>query len=143
MKLVRKIMRKIFIVLEIALVIALVWSAYVSCASYRYLKEHGYGKSEIPKVLAVYYHLSDGFTLKSSKDGSSEFIGNADSTYYEDSWKPSEYKYSDRLGRTIFYVAKDKKTKPQKFEIDLTEDSCHWFAIYQMDHGQTIEKVKK
>ncbi|MCR5736083.1 MAG: hypothetical protein K6G64_00365 [Eubacterium sp.] len=143
MKLVKKIMRKIMLVLEIALVIVLAWSAYVSCASYHYLKEYGYGKGEIPKVLAVYYHLSDGFTLKSNKDGSSEFIGNADFSYYQDTWKPKRYQCVDREGQDLFFETKVGTPKPKQFEISTTKKSCHWFGIYLMSNGQTIENAKE
>ena len=138
-----KVVKKILVVFVIILVVSLGWVGYVSSASYRYLKEYGYGTGEIPKVLAVYFHLSDGYTVKKEKDGQSLFIGNADSSYYEESWNPKCYQCVDREGQELFFETKVGAPKPEKFEISTTEKSCHWFGIYLMTNGQTVENAKE
>lgn len=101
-----------------------------------YLNKYGYSIKELPKTVAVYFHLSKGFTVEQNEDGSSIFIGRH-YYIYDDVLNKKGYYESDRLGLLVVYTKNGTK-ESSKLNLLSTDDWCHWFRIYKMD-GAKIE----
>lgn len=99
-----------------------------------YLNEYGYGIRELPKTVAVYFHLSKGFTVNQDEDGSYIFIGRHD-YIYDEVLKKKGYYESDRLGLSGIYTKNGDEAEPNLYVLSTT-DWCHWFRIYIMDGGK-------
>lgn len=101
-----------------------------------YLNEYGYGIKELPKTIAVYFHLSKGFSVEQNEDGTSIFIGRHD-YIYDDVFNKNGYYEFDRAGLLGIYT-KVGYEEQSKLYVLSTNDWCHWFRIYKMD-GAKIE----
>lgn len=105
---------------------------------YSNLKTYGYGVKELPQTLAVYFRLSDGFTVEEGEDGVSVFIGRENLDFYSDLVEKYAYKEIDRLAPDVFFENDEGKG----FVIGATEDWCHWFRIYIINNDYQIEDFK-
>lgn len=133
---------KDWLVLFVAVIVILVMFIGVNAAGvYSNLKEYGYGIKELPETLAVYFHLSEGFTVEEQEDGMSVFIGNEDLQYYSDIISKYGYK-EERSGNDAFYKKEDSQGNNEQFVIGATEDWCHWFRVYTIDNDYKIEDFK-
>ena len=101
-----------------------------------YLNEYGYGFKEHTKTVAVYFHLSKGFTVEQNKNGKSVFIGRHN-YIYDDILKKKGYYESDRYGFSRIYT-KIGDGEQSKLYLLSTNYWCHWFRIYELD-GAKIE----
>lgn len=131
------------LVLFIAIIVIIVIFIGVNAAEmYSNLKTYGYGVKELPQTLAVYFRLSDGFTVEEGEDGESVFIGNKNPDFYSDFFSKLGYKEVDRMGKTIFCKKDDKQEESSDFVIEITDDSCNWFGIYTINNDYKIEDFK-
>lgn len=126
---------KIFITI---IIILLLYAGIIIGGTYKYLKEYGYGVDELPKTLAVYFHLSKGFTVEKEESGDSIFIGREDLTTYTHFAEKRGYK-SEQYGSMIAYIQSNSKNEEWDFSITATEEWCHWFRIYIIDNDYRIE----
>lgn len=109
---------------------------------YKYLKEYGYSAYALPQTLAVYYGLSDGFTIYEIPDSdTSVFIGNHN-YIYEKIFNKHGYHEVDRLGLVGYYKKDDNSKEAYDFEITSQNEWCHWFRIYRINKGFKIEDFK-
>ena len=92
---------------------------------------------ELPNTVAVYLHLSEGFTVGKDKDGTT-FIGRHDSEIYLD-YLDSEKYYCEQMGSDIFYY--DAKTNELLFSIGFTGQWNHWFRVYRIFGDCKIEDL--
>lgn len=119
--------KKLIIVLIISIVVFLIlWVGYTLYQISYYLKEYGYGMNELPKTVAVYFHLSKGFTVEEVEEtGASIFIGRHN-YIYDDVLKKKGYEQIDRNGTLIIYKNKDGSI----IKIGEQSEWCHWFRVY-------------
>ncbi|MCI8641290.1 MAG: hypothetical protein HFJ59_05415 [Clostridia bacterium] len=101
-----------------------------------YLKEYGYSIKELPKTIAVYFHLSKGFTVEQNENDKSIFIGRHN-YIYDNVFKKNGYYNSERLGNSVIYI-KNENGKQIRLYVLSTDDWCHWFRIYKIE-GAKIE----
>ena len=119
-------------------IILLSYAGITVGGTYKYLKEYGYGVDELPKTLAVYFHLSKGFTVEEKVNGDSIFIGRENLTVYNYFAAKHGYK-NEQYGLTLAYKQSNSKKEVWDFSITATEDWCHWFRVYIIDNDYRIE----
>ena len=129
-KLIRKIITFVTIILLIYFIFTLI-------SINHYLNKYGYSIKELPQTVAVYFHLSKGFTVQQTENNKSTFIGRHDDIY-EKLLKKQGYK-ADRYGAGVFYT-KNENGKQIKLSIIGTSSWCHWFRVYMLD-GAKIENL--
>ena len=131
-----KKIRKISFVL---LLLFTVFFLFSEISIYRNLKRYGYGMNELPETTLVYFHISKGFTVENDNQNS-VFIGRH-SYIYEDVFDNKGYYEADRMGLDGFYQKKDEENNNHVFDfcITSTRDWCHWFRVYRLSDGYTIE----
>lgn len=95
-----------------------------------YLNKYGYSVRELPKTVAVYFHLSKGFTVEQTEDGKYIFIGRHDDIY-EEILKKEKFE-ADRYGASVLYT-KYEDGKQIRLSIVGTNYWCHWFRIYRLE----------
>ena len=125
-----------------AVIIALVLIAFVIFSLFRmnyYLNEYGYGKNELPKTAAVYFHLSKGFTVLEYDNGDSCFIGRSAGTY-NDILEKNGWHEVNRLGTVGYYKKYNGKDEPKSIEVLSSDDWCNWFRVYYIHSGK-IEDI--
>lgn len=132
--------KKIKITILVVLALCVYFILFTELNILTYLKRYGYGTKELPQTTLVYLHLSEGFTV--DNDGEySTFIG-SHSYIYDYVFGKKGYYEADRAGLAGFY---DKKAGTKEnddandFFIISTGDWCHWFRIYELSGGYTIE----
>lgn len=131
--------KKDWLVLFVAIIVILVMFIGVNAAGmYSNLKTYGYGVKELPQTLAVYFRLSDGFTVEEGEDGESLFIGRENLDFYSDLVEKYGYKEIDRLEPDVFF----ENDEGEGFVIGGTEDWCHWFRINTINNDYKIEYFK-
>lgn len=129
-------------ILKVFIVIIIIIIAYIGITiggTYKYLKEYGYGINELPQTLAVYFHLSKGFTVEEKEGGDSIFIGRENWENYDNVVEKRGYKEIERYGTAGLYKKGNSKNEEYDFSITATEDWCHWFRIYIIDNDYKIE----
>lgn len=132
-------MKKILMALVICI---LLYLTVTISGTLHYLKEYGYGINELPKTLAVYFRLSNGFTVEENREtGNSRFIGNHDYIYKKLLKKHGYYEF-DRMGLVGYYNQSGNETDEQTFAIVSGKDWCHWFRIYSISDRYRIEDFK-
>ena len=124
--------KKIFIV--IIAVIFLVYFIFTLISINHYLNKYGYSVRELPKTIAVYFHLSKGFTVEQTEDGKSTFIGRSN-YIYDNVLKKKGYYESDRHGESGIYT-KNENGKLYRLNLLNSNNWCHWFRIYILDGGK-------
>lgn len=128
----KKVARKITIGIVL---LFLIYFIFTLISINHYLNEYGYSISELPKTVAVYFHLNSGFTVKQTEDNKFTFIGRTDDIY-ENFLKKEGYKI-ERYGASVIYT-KNENGKQIRISIVGTNSWCHWFRIYIID-GAKIE----
>ncbi|MBQ9807793.1 MAG: hypothetical protein IJM55_02885 [Ruminococcus sp.] len=111
------------------------------CGIYFYLYRFGYGLRELPKTLAVFCHLSDGFTVEERQYGDrayTVYIGRNDSEHYTDLMEEKGYEETDRRGAVGVYSI-PAEGSDTSFSIAETLEWCFWFRLYEIDNGYRIE----
>lgn len=109
---------------------------------YKYLKEYGYSAYALPQSLAVYFGISDGFTVyEIPNSDTSVFIG---SHYYiyEDIFNKYGYYEVERFGLVGYYKKHDSANEYYDFGIGSGDEWCHWFRLYRISNGYKIEDFK-
>lgn len=134
----RRTKLKIFIAIITIIIILLLYAGIAVVGIYEYLKEYGYGVDELPKTLAVYCHLSKGFTVEKEESGDSIFIGREDLLFYTYFVEKHGYK-CEQYGSTLSFIESNSKNQEWDFSITATEDWCHWFRVYIIDNDYKIE----
>lgn len=102
-----------------------------------YLNEYGYGIKELPKTVAVYFHLSKGFTVMQKENDTSVFIGRHDYNIYDKILAKRGYYRREKFGTSTIYM-KNENQKKFKLYVEATNNWCHWFRIYNI-RGAKIE----
>ena len=132
MKIIKKIVTCILVVLVL-------YSTITIGGIYKYLKEYGYSAYALPQTLAVYFGLSNGFTVYEIPDSeTSVFIGRHD-YIYEELFNKYGYYEIDRMGLVGYYKKNDSTSEYYDFGIGSQNDLCHWFRIYRISKGYKIE----
>ncbi|MBR1764525.1 MAG: hypothetical protein IJ746_03940 [Ruminococcus sp.] len=134
-----KIIKRVLIVLAVGL---LAFLLLTEVCIYTYLREYGYGMKELPRTTLVYFHLNNGFTVK-EKNGESTFIGR-NAIIYEDMLEDRGYKKVDQMGIDLFYKKGDASDDGRRYDFNLVigNEGCHWFRLYYLSNGYTIEELK-
>lgn len=111
----------------------------------KYLKKYGYGIGKLPETTLVYFHLSNGFTVRCNSKDNSIFIGRHD-YIYGDIFSENGYSLYDPTGESFygksFHYNKNDNNSSDSFCCCLTDDWCHWFRIYELSPGYKIEDFK-
>ena len=108
----------------------------------KYLKEYGYGTEYLFETLAVYYGLSDGFTVfENPENNVSYFIGNHN-YIYEEIFEEQGYYEADRMGLLGLYNKTNVMTDEKDFSVMSHDEWCHWFRLYSISDGYKIEDFK-
>lgn len=128
----KKAIRKVTIVV---ILLFLAYFIFTIININRYLNEYGYSNKELPKTLAVYFHLSKGFTVEQKEDNKFIFIGRHDDIY-NDVLREKGY-FVERLGASSIYTKNENNEKSSIYILD-TSDWCHWFRVYEIE-GTRIE----
>ena len=109
---------------------------------YKYLKEYGYSAYALPQTLAVYFGLSDGFTVYEIPNSeTSVFIGRHD-YIYEELFNKHGYQEINRMGLVGYYKKNNSTNKYYDFGVGLQNEFCHWFRMYRISNGYKIEDFK-
>ena len=74
----KKILSRKNVVIIITIFLFLDYFIFTLININNYLNEYGYTIKELPKTVAVYFHLSKGFTVKQTGDNKYVFIGRHD-----------------------------------------------------------------
>lgn len=123
----------IFIILSILLIL-ITFMIFTICNIIQKLDEYGLGKDKLPQTLAVYFHLSKGFTIDEGTKGT-VFIGRHN-YIYTDIMKKNGYSLSEQLGNGYWYENKEKNV----VTIVAENEWCHWFRLYSF--SEKIENFK-
>ncbi|MEE1042334.1 MAG: hypothetical protein UH854_00050 [Clostridia bacterium] len=136
MKTIKKIVACILIVLVL-------YSTITIAGIYKYLKEYGYSAYALPQTLAVYFGLSNGFTVYEIPDSeTSVFIGRHDDYIYKEIFEEHGYYEADRMGLLGLYNKTNVMTDEKDFSVMSRNEWCHWFRIYSISDGYKIEDFK-
>lgn len=122
----------IFIILSILLIL-ITFMIFTICNIIQKLDEYGLWKDKLPQTLAVYFHLSKGFTIDEGTKGT-VFIGRHN--IYTDIMKKNGYSLSEQLGNGYWYENKEKNV----VTIVAENEWCHWFRLYSF--SEKIENFK-
>ena len=134
-----KVFKKV--VLGILILIILYFSITVG-GIYKYLKEYGYSAYALPQTLAVYFGLSDGFTVYEIPNSeTSVFIGRHN-YIYEEIFEEQGYYEADRMGLLGLYNKTNVMTDEKDFSVMSHDEWCHWFRLYSISDGYKIEDFK-
>ena len=110
--------------------------------TYKYLREYGYSANYLPQTLAVYYGLSNGFTVYDKPDSDvCVFIGRH-AYIYEDLFNKYGYYEIDRMGLLGYYGKAGDNGNGASFELMSHDEWCHWFRVYSISNGYRIEDFK-
>ena len=126
--------KKIAAIAEMLIILSVVFISISEVNIYMSLKEYGYGKDELLDASLVYYNLSDGFTVEEDGDNST-FIGNH-YYIYDPILMLDGYEKADQAGNVYIY-----ENGEQEVNIIATDDWNHWFRVYKLDNGVTIEEL--
>lgn len=126
-KLIKKIVFSIVILI-------LVYFIFTVISINHYLNKYGYSVRELPKTVAVYFRLSNGFTVQQTDDNKSTFIGRANYIYDEVLNKKGYYEL-ERYGNSGIYI-KNENCKLYRLDLLNSSNWCHWFRIYILDGGK-------
>ncbi len=125
----------------ILLVIVIAFCINAGCILY-YLNNYGYGVKELPQTLSVYFKLSDGFTVKESKDGTSYFIsGENFMSECDELLEKHGYEKVDMKSSVLYFSKQGSESEKHDFSIKGTDDDCYWFRVYKIDNDYKIEKI--
>lgn len=126
-----------------AIIILSAFAAFLilsSAAIINYLYKYGFGLREYPKTLAVYLHLSKGFTV-SENDGGSVFIGRHD--YIYDDLLEEKGLYEEQGDSSFLYYYTNRNCDGKyKFCIYMENEWCHWFRVYTVSDGKIEDYLK-
>lgn len=131
--------KKIKISLLVLLALCVYFIIFTEINMLTYLKRYGYGTKELLQTTLVYLHLSEGFTVHNEGEYS-VFIGRH-SYIYDNVFGREGYYEADRMGNAGFYNKKDNAEENRNFDFQVisTGDWCHWFRVYKLSGGYTIE----
>lgn len=130
--------KKIIIAVITVLLLFIIFSA---CNIYNYLRRYGYGAKELPRTMAVFLGLSDGFTVGETEYGTEHmniFIGRHD-YIYDDLFEKNGFYQSDRMGIVGYYNKSGDENDPRDFIIVMTGDWCTFFRVYEISADYRIE----
>lgn len=116
--------RKIIFSILSILAILIIFITVSICNIMKKLDEYGLGKDKLPQTLAVYFHLSNGFTVEENDNGTL-FIGRHD-YIYTDIMRKNGYVLIEQLGNGYWYENEEKNN------VCIVADHkwCHWFRVY-------------
>ena len=129
-------------ILITVMILLSVYFIFVEIFIYMNLKSYGYGLKELPKTTLVYFHLSNGFTVR-TEENYTVFIGRH-SYIYDDVLHEKGYYASEQMGMDHFYRIEGKEysgDNVHEFCISDTNDWCHWFRVYHMSSKRKIEDL--
>ena len=90
----------------------------------------------MPKVAAVYFHLSEGVTIIDVNENNvSTFVARNPKEIFE----RNGYYEADRWGTFAMYNKSGSEWDSGDFEVNDTDDWCFWFRMYCIDNGKRIE----
>lgn len=125
-----------------ALLVILLYLTITVAGTYKYLREYGYSANYLPQTLAVYFGMSNGFTVYDKPDSDiSVFIGRHD-YIYEEVFDKYGYHETERQGLLGYYGKSDDNSNGRSFEIMSHNEWCHWFRVYSISDGYRIEDFK-
>lgn len=130
----KKILSRKNIIIIIAILLFLAYFVFTLININHYLNEYGYTIKELPKTVAVYFHLSKGFTVKQTRDNKYVFIGRHDYIYNNVLKKKGYYEH-DRAGDMAIYT-KNNDDGQSTLSILNSSDWCHWFRVYKITGGK-------
>ena len=116
--------------------LVLFWVAFSLFRINYYLNQYGYGSEVLPKVAAVYFHLSEGSTIVDVNENSlSTFAARNPREIFE----RNGYYEAERWGTFAMYNKSGNYEDSGDFFVNDTDDWCFWFRMYCIDNGKRIE----
>lgn len=121
--------KKIVVGIIIGLIILFMSNLIINVVAIKsYLNKYGFSANELPKTIAVYYHLNKGFTVKEFEDGQTLFIGSHNNIYGKLLEKKG-YHFIYQEGNSLGY----ENESGDVIRLFLSNDWCHYFRVYTMN----------